>query len=111
MTSEQWHNLPEDAKKVWDMLSQEVKALILKPRPPSAPNPGGRHPFPPRMGRPPPTRQNKVNAHELETLIASLHNLHGGSQPDNTDEVDSVDGAISAPEEIDEQHPLLAHLT
>ena len=50
LTSDQWLSLPEDAKKVWDMLSQEAKAITLKPRPPSAPNPGGRRPFPPRRG-------------------------------------------------------------
>jgi hypothetical protein len=33
LSSEQWHSLPDDAKKTWDMLSPEAKAIILQPRP------------------------------------------------------------------------------
>ena len=29
LTYEQWHALPDDAKKIWDMLSPEAKAIIL----------------------------------------------------------------------------------
>jgi len=35
---DQWKALPEDAKKIWDMLSQEVKAIILWPPPKPNPN-------------------------------------------------------------------------
>ena len=59
----------------------------------------------------PPTNPRQVNEHDVETLIACLHDLHGGSQPDNTDEIDGVDGAISAHEDTHEEQPLLAHLT
>ena len=33
LTYEQWHALPEDAKKIWDMLSPDAKAIILRPPP------------------------------------------------------------------------------
>lgn len=111
LTSEQWHKLPDDAKKIWDMLSPEAKAIILRPKLPTAPNLKEKRSFPPRFGKPPPDKARQVNNHDIETLIACLHDLHGGSQPDNTDEDDGVDGAISAPEDIDEQQQLLAHLT
>ena len=112
LTSEQWHKLPDDAKKIWDMLSQEAKAIIL--RPPSSstsyPNNGWR-PFPPKFNKNFQQKPRQVNEHDIEMLMACLHDLHGGSQPSNTDEIEGVDGAISAPEDIDEQQPLLAHLT
>ena len=31
MSYEQWHALPDDAKKIWDMLSPEAKLIILHP--------------------------------------------------------------------------------
>ena len=33
LTYDQWHALPDDAKKIWDTLSQEAKAIILQPPP------------------------------------------------------------------------------
>src|SRR5687768_11585870 len=52
---EQWKALPEDAKKIWDMLTQEAKAIILWPPPKPDPNratkPFGR--LPPRQHNPP----------------------------------------------------------
>ena len=38
LTYEQWHALPDDAKKIWDTLSQEAKAIILQPPPKPDPN-------------------------------------------------------------------------
>jgi len=108
LTSEQWHKLPDDAKRIWDTLSSEAKAIILQPRPPAAPN--STMAQRPRQKKAPPPRY-KVSEHDIERLIACLHDLHGGSQSSNTDEIDDVDDAISDPEAQVETHPLLAHLT
>ncbi|HEY9711418.1 MAG TPA: hypothetical protein V6D48_24640 [Oculatellaceae cyanobacterium] len=43
LSYEQWHSLPEDAKKIWDSLSAEAKAIIL--RPPPKPDPNRKTPF------------------------------------------------------------------
>ena len=87
LSYEQWHALPDDAKKIWDTLSQEAKAIIL--RPPPKPNPNCRpaqfqHPST-RNGAPPPRcpfqpRRN-VNEHDIDYqahVAACLHELHGG---------------------------------
>jgi hypothetical protein len=33
LSYDQWHALPEDAKKIWDTLSPDAKAIILQPPP------------------------------------------------------------------------------
>jgi hypothetical protein len=38
LSYEQWHALPEDAQKIWDMLTPEAKAIILRPPPKPDPN-------------------------------------------------------------------------
>ena len=37
LTKDQWHKLPDDAKKIWDMLTPDAKSIILQPRPPPDP--------------------------------------------------------------------------
>ncbi|HEY9709439.1 MAG TPA: hypothetical protein V6D48_14645, partial [Oculatellaceae cyanobacterium] len=109
LSYEQWKKLPEDARKIWDMLSAEAKAIILQAKPSLGPNYAvAQRPFVPRNNKGTMPHQRNVNKHDIETLIACLHDLHGGSSPDNTD---SIDGAISAPEDISEEQPLLAYLT
>ena len=34
----QWKALPDDAKQIWDTLSEEAKAIILRPPPEPDPN-------------------------------------------------------------------------
>ena len=33
LSYDQWHALPDEAKKIWDTLSEEAKAIILRPPP------------------------------------------------------------------------------
>ena len=85
------------------MLSPDIKAMILQAKPQNAPN----CPPIPKPGTFPLPRRN-INEHELTALIAALHDVHGGSQTDFTEE----DGAISQHEESDDNdQPLLAHIT
>ena len=77
----QWHALPEDAKKIWDSLSQDAKTIIL--RPPPKPDPNQRlAAFQRNLNAPPPRRppipRRNMNEHDLDYLIACLHELHGG---------------------------------
>lgn len=37
LTRDQWYKLPEDARKIWDMLSPDAKSIILQPCPPPDP--------------------------------------------------------------------------
>ena len=85
--------LPEEAKKLWNMLSSNIKSMILHSKPQAGNNsfnfcPG---PKPPSL----PLPRCNVNEHDIEKLIACLHDVHGGSQPDITD----GDGSISYPED------------
>ncbi len=78
---EQWHALPDDAKKIWDTLSQDAKAIIL--RPPPKPDPNTRlATFSCNLNAPPPRRppipRRNMNEHDFDYLIACLHKLHGG---------------------------------
>ena len=76
LTYEQWHALPQDAQKIWDMLSPEAKAIIL--RPPPKPDPQkSKFLSPPRQQNPPPPRR-AIHEHDIEYIIAYLHELHGG---------------------------------
>src|SRR5688500_4280304 len=75
---EQWKALPEDAKKIWDMLSPEAKAIILRPPPKPDPNRATK-PF----GRPlpkqnPPLPRRSILEHDVDYIISCLHELHGG---------------------------------
>ena len=98
MTRDQWYALDPSAQKLWDELSNEAKAIILK-KPPPAPNPSQACPTPgPRsaLGARPPSHQRplqpprrRTNIHELDPLdevVAYLHDLQdlrGGSYPDS----------------------------
>ena len=65
--------------KIWDMLSPDAKAIILHPPPKPDPN----QPTKP-FNRPPPRQQNappghrSIHEHDIEYIIACLHELHGG---------------------------------
>ncbi len=79
LTSEQWHKLPDDMKKIWDMLSQEAKAIILQ-QPSPSPNPNRmQKPYAARPNQPAIPCSRQVNEHDLETLIVCIHDLHGGA--------------------------------
>src|SRR5687767_8302557 len=94
------------------MLSQEAKAIILQPQLPPCPNSSMSWClFVPKPNRSPPPCLHNINEHDIQHLIACLYDLHRGSQPDNIDDNNNVDGAISAPEDQPEEQPLLAHLT
>src|SRR5687768_520506 len=77
---EQWKALPEDAKKIWDMLSPEAKAIILQPPPKPDPNrttkPFGR----PQPKQNPPLPRRSIQEHDIDYIISCLHELHGGIQ-------------------------------
>src|SRR5687767_2079117 len=114
----QWKALPDDAKQIWDTLSEEAKAIILRPPPEPDPthrptaaqrptnrssNPPPRRPFQPRR---------TVNEHEIEYLAACLHELHGGDIPPSHDADDtSVQEDITNQTEDQQAQPLLAHMT
>ena len=61
--------------------------------------------------QPPPPHPRTINEHDIDTIISCLHDLHGGSQPNNIEENNNVDDAISAPEDHIDDQPLLAHVT
>src|SRR5687767_1665751 len=119
LSYDQWHALPDDAKKIWDTLGEEAKAIIL--RSPPKPDPNRRVMFqrpPDRNGTPPPRcpfqpHQN-VNVHDLEYLVACLHELHGGG--DTRPSLQDTDGTSiqeedATQEEVQQEQPLLAHMT
>ena len=69
MSYDQWHRLSDEAKKTWDMLSDQDKSTILnstlrKPPPPSAPYP-----------------RRRVNQHDIQHLISCLHESNLDDQP------------------------------
>ena len=105
----QWQKLPDDARKIWDMLSPEAKTIILQPKP--APNPSPnlcQRYLGPGNKLPPP---HNINEHDITHLIACLHDLHGGSQPSPINDNQCFADAISAPEDTSEDQLLLAHMT
>ena len=117
---DQWHALPDDAKKIWDTLSQEAKAIILRPPPKPDPNPKPST-FQRRSNAPPPRWPpfpcQNINEHDIDYLVNCLHELHGGDIPPpfckhNGDESTSVhedtNSHVAAPEP---EQPLLAHMT
>jgi len=126
LTYEQWHALPKEAQQIWDMLSPEAKAIILHP--PAKPNVQKPGQFGNRFGQKKPQSalppRCTVNQHDIDYVIACLHELHGGDTPpsDSSDalgtpsnytEQQPSDGATSVPE-ITNDHvsqPLLAHMT
>lgn len=112
LSYQQWHSLPEDAWKVWNMLSPEAKEIILWPK--AAPLQQHAVIYCPLMPRPnkllPPCPWN-INLHDIEHLIDCLHDLHGGGgSSDNTNETQGDDDAISAPDDSNDDQTLLAHL-
>ena len=76
---EQWHALPEDAKKIWDMLSPDAKTIILCLPPKPDPN------RPPKHSQKPSSRQQNalpacrsIQEHDIDYITACLHELHKG---------------------------------
>jgi hypothetical protein len=111
LTRDQWYCLTEEAKQTWDLLSDEAKAIILRPSTHSQSHP------------PPPKR--RVNAHELEHLLSCLSTeslepptstltscFHAQSEGSNDQMGQEV---TSVPEEQPDNNlddvALLAHLT
>ena len=60
LTREQWMRLTDDAKRTWDQLSNEMKAIILEQQ----------HKKPYNRNAPPP---RQINAHEVAHLVECLH--------------------------------------
>ena len=60
LSREQWNRLTDDAKRTWDQLSNEMKAIILDKRPNAT------------HQRDPPRPRHRVNAHELAHLVDCL---------------------------------------
>ena len=94
------------------MLSPEAKAIIL--RPPLKPHPDKNSKFsnqPPHQQEAPLPRCT-IHETDIASLIACLHELHGGEAPPSTENVDG-DNDTSAHEDTfaTEEQPLLAHLT
>ena len=118
LSYEQWHALPDDAKKIWDMLSPKAKSIILCPflanKPTKLPYFGTKKTPPQQHQAPPPCQA--IHKHEFDYLTLCLHELHGGDPPSETF-YDSVpeppDGVTSVHEDISEpdSQPLLAHVT
>ena len=117
LTRNQWHRLPDSAKKTWDMLTPDAKSIILEPCPPPDPhNNLGQRPNTPRAPTrppPPPPPRCQIHEHDIDNLIAYLHDLRGGSSsesasldhpPDDTD-TDATSDHEAQPD------GLLAHLT
>src|SRR5687768_3197089 len=109
---EQWKALPEDAKKIWDMLSPEAKAIILQPPPKPDPN-RPTNPFGkslPKQQNPPVPRKS-VHEHYNDYIILCLHELHGGDTPPTADS-SNIGGDTSVHEDTPatEEQPLLAHM-
>ena len=112
LSYEQWQKLPEDARKNWDMLSQEAKTIILNYKPPSNQhNPGQQRKFVPQKGKHSPLNPRSFNEHDIATILSCLHDLHGGSSPTQNDDQFQINSAISAPEDQVDDQPLLAHVT
>jgi hypothetical protein len=85
LSDAQWNQLPDSAKKIWNQLSPDAKAIILHTKPASAASSTSGNPprrFPPRPPPSTPTPRH-VHVNEIDTLIAYLHDLRGGSTPDH----------------------------
>ena len=110
LSYDQWHALPEDAQKIWDTLSQDAKGIILRPPPKPDPN---RKPKP--FQQPPPRQQNvpfprrSIHEHDIDYIIAHLHELHGGDTPPNAD--NGADTSVHVDAMESDEQPLLAHMT
>ena len=116
LSYEQWNALPDNTKKIWDMLSPEAKSIILRPflkhKPPENHSFNQRKPpFKPTI----PTPRRNINIHELDYLTSCLHELHGGDPPsDLQDSSNEPDGDTSIHEDTNEPdppQPFLAHVT
>ena len=118
MLYKQWHALPDDAKKIWDMLSPEAKTIILHPfsaNKPAKPPYFGNKKTPPQQHQALLPRQ-AIHEHEIKYLTWCLHELYGGDPPSETfyDLVtEPPDGVTSVHEDISkpDSQPLLAHVT
>ena len=113
LSYEQWHSLPNDAKKIWDMLTPEAKSIILRPPPQPDPNENQRLPARPPTQRPPPSPRRTVNEHDVAYIVACLHELHGGDSPLSKPLGVENDQGTSAHEDppAPAEQPILAHLT
>ena len=120
LTADQWHRLPADAQKTWDLLSPEAKAVILQPR--STPNSGAtKRSYPPRPPPSAPPDRRLAQTHEVDYLMACLHDLRGGSSPSDTSSTiddsnsrdidNAADSATTDHEANTNDQPILAHMT
>ena len=88
ITYAQWKAIPEDATKIWDMLSPEAQSIILCPFSKSE-SLNSRHfdqqkpPFRQQGALPP---HHTINTHELDYLTSCLYDLHGADPPSETSE-------------------------
>ena len=75
---EKWKELPDDAKKIWDMLSLEAKAIILCPPPKPHMDKNSRFSNQPPCQQEAPLPHHTIHETDIASLIACLHELHGG---------------------------------
>jgi hypothetical protein len=77
MALTQWTQLSQDAKDIWDKLTDEVKGIILDRQRDSARPPGCGPPRPPFCN---------TNLHDLSSIIlANIHDIHTESEGDVND--------------------------
>ena len=108
LTASQWYNLTPQAQKTWDMLTPEAKSIILQPKPPPDPTSSSS-----KSSRLP---SRSLNHHDIDHVIACLHDLCGGSQTaaDNDTNTMPASNATSVHEVMqngEEEQPILAHMT
>ena len=85
-TSNQWHQVSANPKKTSDQPTPEAKSSILQhPLPSGAPKPGSPpHHYPP-CPPPAPAPQHTIHQHDVDSFIACLHGICGGSSLSDTD--------------------------
>ena len=105
MHRDQWTGVSPDGQKIWDQLSEEDKAVILKKAPTSNSTKSSHS----SIRRKP--NSHKVNIHETSVydfIMANTHQLDHGEQDANAED-DAPDVEAASPPE-DEAHMLHAFL-
>ena len=82
LNRDQWHSLPDDAKKIWDMLTPDAKSIILQPKPPPDPSKNQQQK---RFQTPlAPNPRRRINEHDIDYVVACLHDLCEGRSNDQS---------------------------
>ena len=106
MHRDQWTGVSPEGQKIWDQLSEEDKAVILKKTPTS------NSMKPPRSFNHRKSNSHKVNVHETSVYdftMANAHQLDYGEQDtDAEDDTPDVEAASPPDEEAQTLHAFLA---